>query len=583
MSKAYRRPIAADCDAADSYNAYVRPILLLVGLPVYLAYLAVNVSRTPKIDYGDGTAGYLNSRARDSGLRMEITSPFPESQLITHGVAAVLLFVLIVIQKESVRAMRGAPLRCPNIFSWVGASSDAAMRWHRRIGRCCCVLMVVLAAPGFLLCRHSSWEHFETFSYFFAAPWLCWAAAIYLTATPRLIHTHRFVGNMALKGCIAVPLSRIAGAALQERGWGEERGYYVGIGGVSAVVLLWLVYDNVREALKGSGDKGSGDRSACRGLICLDLDGTLYGADHGVSPVNAAAVGRASRAGYRIALCTGRSLNCHLPTARDLGLVDDLFVVACNGAVVIRQSADGAVAERFFETQLSAQTIDSIAGVLGSGRAQKADVIGRQYYTCSADDDAQRALVEAHSHLERTSPERLDDYAASLKALARAPNKMTVFSSDASTLAAEAAALGERHPARVELGRIPPRFILRVRRPPVPRIGDSHSSPRAGTVDGGIVLLLGGPTWVDTVDVAHDKAAGVRLLCERLGIGLESCVAFGDGANDASMLRAVGLGIAMAQGRDEAKAAADRVSRWRNDEDAVAKEIDALLVAGTST
>ena len=110
MSKAYRRPIAADCDAADSYNAYVRPILLFVGLPVYLAYLAVNVSRTPKIDYGDGTAGYLNSRARDSGLRMEITSPFPESQLITHGVAAVLLFVLIVIQKESVRAMRGPPL-----------------------------------------------------------------------------------------------------------------------------------------------------------------------------------------------------------------------------------------------------------------------------------------------------------------------------------------------------------------------------------------------------------------------------------------------------------------------------------------
>ncbi len=60
----------------------------------------------------------------------------------------------------------------------------------------------------------------------------------------------------------------------------------------------------------------------------------------------------------------------------------------------------------------------SRVAVLGSGRAQKADVIGRQYYPGSADDDAQRALVEAHSHLERTSPERLDDYAASLKALA---------------------------------------------------------------------------------------------------------------------------------------------------------------------
>ena len=224
MNAKAKAAVTADCDACDSYNACVRPVLLYVGLPMYLAYLAVNVSRMPKVQYGHGTAGtLLNSTARDSGLRMEITSPFPEFQLIMHGVSAVLLFVLIVIQKESVRAMLGAPATCPNLFSWSGITPIAALRWHRRIGRCCCVLMLLLAAPGFLLCRYSSWEHFEMFAYFFAAPWLCWAVSIYLTATPRLIHMHRFVGNMALKGCIAVPLSRIAGATLQERGWGEEQ------------------------------------------------------------------------------------------------------------------------------------------------------------------------------------------------------------------------------------------------------------------------------------------------------------------------------------------------------------------------
>ena len=46
---------------------------------------------------------------------------------------------------------------------------------------------------------------------------------------------------------------------------------------------------------------------------------------------------------------------------------------------------------------------------------------------------------------------------------------------------------------------------------------------------------------------------------------------------NATILAAVGVGIAMANARPEAKAAASRVSRWTNDEDAVAKEIWSLL------
>ena len=87
--------------------------------------------------------------------------------------------------------------------------------------------------------------------------------------------------------------------------------------------------------------------------------------------------------------------------------------------------------------------------------------------------------------------------------------------------------------------------------------------------------MPGGPSWVDTVE-EHDKATGSHIA-EHLGIGLDACIAFGDGANDATMLAAVGLGIAMGQGRDGAKAAAKRVSKWTNDEDAVACELEAIL------
>lgn len=277
-----------------------------------------------------------------------------------------------------------------------------------------------------------------------------------------------------------------------------------------------------------------------RGALCLDLDGTLLNSSHSVSEANSAAVARASRAGYAICLCTGRSLNCRLPSAHELGIAE-LYLVGCNGAVVCRLAEDGSVAETIFETQLSHANIDRIALALGAGRAQKADVGSRQYYRVEAADEVQSALVAAHNAIEQTTPTDLgSDYVAALKRLDRAPNKMTVFDPDAQKLREEAAALGALE---------------------------------------NIEVVMGGPNWADTVDTAHDKAAGIRLLCERLGISIASCVAFGDGANDASMLATCGLGIAMAQGRDEAKEAADRVSAWTNDEDAVAREIDLLLAS----
>lgn len=98
-----------------------------------------------------------------------------------------------------------------------------------------------------------------------------------------------------------------------------------------------------------------------------------------------------------------------------------------------------------------------------------------------------------------------------------------------------------------------------------------------GFSDDGIGVVVGGPFWVETVNLKADKASGVRLLCEEIGCTPSSCVYLGDGANDATSLELCGLGIAMSQAKPEAKAAATRVSRWTNDEDAVAREIEFLL------
>ena len=56
-----------------------------------------------------------------------------------------------------------------------------------------------------------------------------------------------------------------------------------------------------------------------------------------------------------------------------------------------------------------------------------------------------------------------------------------------------------------------------------------------------------------------DKAAGLETLLAHTGLAAADCVAIGDGANDAAMLRAAGLGIAVADGAEAARTAADRV------------------------
>jgi hypothetical protein len=73
---------------------------------------------------------------------------------------------------------------------------------------------------------------------------------------------------------------------------------------------------------------------------------------------------------------------------------------------------------------------------------------------------------------------------------------------------------------------------------------------------------------------------GLEILAKRMGHQVEEVVFFGDGENDTAALRACGLGVAMANGTDSAKAAAHLTSRYRNTEDAVARELVRLVAEG---
>lgn len=75
-----------------------------------------------------------------------------------------------------------------------------------------------------------------------------------------------------------------------------------------------------------------------------------------------------------------------------------------------------------------------------------------------------------------------------------------------------------------------------------------------------------------------NKGKGLLKLGEMLGIRREEIMACGDGLNDLQMLREVGFAVAMANGAEEVKAAADYIT-VSNEEDGVAKAIEKFVLA----
>lgn len=83
--------------------------------------------------------------------------------------------------------------------------------------------------------------------------------------------------------------------------------------------------------------------------------------------------------------------------------------------------------------------------------------------------------------------------------------------------------------------------------------------------------------YAEFVTKGFDKATGMRRMAEHLHIPVERCIAMGDSANDADMLRAAGISVAMGDAIDEIKQMCDYVSCDARD-GGVAQAIEKFLL-----
>jgi Cof subfamily protein (haloacid dehalogenase superfamily) len=265
-----------------------------------------------------------------------------------------------------------------------------------------------------------------------------------------------------------------------------------------------------------------------RGVIFLDIDGTLVGRRDEVSARMVRAVHAACGAGCEVVLCTGRSLVSSRGLAGMLGLRGPL--IASNGAVAVHLEGG----EVLVRNTLSSTTVAAaIRALLRAGVAPMvyADALG----------DTRILHLPEHPPLQR-NPERHRPWQLLERPLPFDPVSVCAFGPESRV-----------RPVADALAASPP---------------EGAAVQQSGTH----------AAW--SLEVHHREssklAAAMRVLA-RLGVPAARALAIGDHLNDLPLLRAVGRGVAMGNSQPEVRNAVRHVT-GTVEEDGAAAAIEQWLL-----
>lgn len=266
-------------------------------------------------------------------------------------------------------------------------------------------------------------------------------------------------------------------------------------------------------------------------VVALDIDGTLINWDIGgveggvVRPAVRDAVRKAYDAGAHIVLASGRSPHgmtiiadeIGIPRSSPHGADERLWIVASNGAVVLRYPPAEVVHEELFDAR-----------------------------------PAVEAILAAHPQVlvaveERGVGYRLNDHFP--------PGELNgdMIITPVDELVAE------------------PVSRVIIRDPQADRADFAEMGRRLGLNE--ISYVVGFSAWLDLAAPGVSKASGLSFVVGQLGLSAADVLAIGDGSNDVEMLEWAGRGVAMGNAPEAVKDVADAVTSDVT-EDGAAVELD---------
>lgn len=271
-------------------------------------------------------------------------------------------------------------------------------------------------------------------------------------------------------------------------------------------------------------------------MIAFDLDGTLLTTDKRLTDETRRTLEQAAKRGILLVPATGRPLT-GMP-AEVLGIAGVRYAITANGARVV-SAEDGKILR---EKLISVEKARKVLDIYG-----EYDTLREIYY-------------DGQGYMEARQMEELDHYvpdpnmAKYMRNTRKCvPDLMEKFRQENRAMdkvQAVFACAGEKEQA-------------------FRRIREMEGVEATGALSYNIEVTAGG----------INKGEALLWLAGELGIDREEILAFGDGANDADMIRAAGIGAAMEVSVPEVRAAAD-ILAGSNDEDGVARAIQRYIDLG---
>lgn len=254
-------------------------------------------------------------------------------------------------------------------------------------------------------------------------------------------------------------------------------------------------------------------------LILTDIDGTLIRDDLTISEKTKFAFTKAREKGIRIVLSSGRYIQGIGFYAEELG-IEDPILSSTNGALIKDR-------DRYLRQVMITKEAYEIASAYLKGKAPSLIAFSESSYAIDAID----SFYTLQNKICRQRGIRMDlsSYDEVEKALGEKIYKLLL-----------------KHDS--------PEECIRIR------------EELAKLLEGKAQVVASHPKNFEVLPLNVDKRDTVITIEKMLGIPREEMIAFGDWDNDVGMLSAAGMGIAMANGSEKAKAAAKLVTRSNNED-----------------
>ena len=252
-------------------------------------------------------------------------------------------------------------------------------------------------------------------------------------------------------------------------------------------------------------------------LVASDLDGTLLNKNKEITPRLFQALEKLNELGVIFVPTTGRPFGTVPQAIKELPFLK--YVITSNGAAIY----DAAEEKIIIENYLLPEAVDAVMEI-----ARELPVIteyfieGKAYIAKNVYDDLTPfCLTESHVAYIKNSRIPVEDFWTEMKQNAAVLENINLVFAD-----------------------------MALRKETWDRLkGLGLASVTAATTKN-----------IEITSLSATKAKALKKLCEVLGLTRENVLAMGDGDNDMPMIRFAGIGVAMANGEEHIKQAADIIA-----------------------